>query len=132
MDDQRFDAWVRGVWARSSRRAALRAAAGGLVAGGLALLAARGAAGETKGGSDATCRCAFAGKKFCQSERCDRDDQCCSGKCINFDGLNEPQELGGEECRGKRCLCRFEGARCGKDCACCSGNCKNGRCARRP
>lgn len=131
MTTEQFDEWVRGIWGRSSRRSALRAAAGGAIAGSLGLLGGRGAAAKTRGGKDATCRCAFGGRRFCQSEQCDHDDQCCSRKCVSFNGLNEPQELGGEECRGKRCLCRFEGSRCGKNCACCSGNCKNGRCVRR-
>ena len=128
MDGRRFDAWTRALGAGASRRAALRAAAGGALAAALGTL--RPTTTGAAGGKDATCRCAFGGRRFCQSEQCEFDEQCCSRKCVSFNGFNEAQEVGGEECSGKRCLCRFEGARCAKDCACCSGRCRrNGRCA---
>lgn len=131
MDGKRFDEWTRGLTGGTSRRTALRAAIGGAVAAALGVVRPSVGDAANAGGNDATCRCAFGGRKFCQSERCESDGQCCSGKCVNFNGFNEPQELGGEECRGKRCLCRFPGSRCSRDCACCSGRCVNGTCAKR-
>lgn len=121
MDGRRFDEWTRMVARGASRRTALRAAAGGALA---ALGLVGSAAAATTGGSDATCKCAFGGHRFCQSEHCDKDDDCCSRKCVSFERFQ------GCEPAGKRCLCRFKGTRCGKDCACCSGRCRsNGRCA---
>lgn len=126
MDGRRFDEWTRMVARGASRRTALRAAAGGAIAT-LGLL--RSATAETTGGTDATCKCGFGGHRFCQSEHCDSDEECCSRKCVSFQGFHDSK---GNACKpaGKRCLCRFKGARCGKDCACCSGRCQsNGRCA---
>jgi hypothetical protein len=121
MDGARFDRWARALAGGASRRAALGAVAGAAAAAlGLARARSAGAAA----GDDATCRCAYGGKRFCQSERCAFDFQCCSRKCVDFEGFHESPEVGGEECGGgRRCLCRFPGARCGKDCACCSGRC---------
>ncbi len=126
MDGRRFDAWTKALTGSSSRRTVMRRVVGGAATSTLALLRG-GTAAAADAGNDATCRCAFAGDRFCQSEKCEFDEQCCSRKCVSF---NRSQEQGGEECSGKRCLCRFSGARCAKDCACCSGRCqRNGRCA---
>ena len=123
MDGRRFDEWTRAVTIAASRRAALRAAAGAALADAFrGFEPSRAAAADA--GKDATCRCAFGGNRFCQSEHCDFDEQCCSRKC-------EVEIFRRSGCGAeRRCLCRFEGARCAKDCACCSGRCRrNGRCA---
>ena len=100
MDGRRFDEWTRAVTIAASRRAALRAAAGGAVAGALGLLRATKVAAANR----TTCRGT--------GEVCRRDAQCCS-----------------ERCRRGRCDCRDRGD-CSVDRACCSGRCVDGRCAR--
>ena len=124
MDATRFDELARKLAAGATRRGALRAAAGGALAAALAALRPT-EAGAQDVGAAATCRCSYSGpKRFCQSEKCDFDEQCCSRKC-------ESEIFRRAGCgREKRCLCRLEGARCARDCACCSGQCRaNGRCA---
>ncbi len=130
VDGRRFDSWTRALTTTTSRRGAVRAVVGSALAGAVGMLWRGSADAERAIGADATCRCGYAGRRFCQSQQCEFDAQCCSRKCVNFNRLSEPPELGGEQCSDKRCLCRFSGARCGADCACCSGRCKpNGKCA---
>jgi hypothetical protein len=69
MDDRQFDAFARTVSQARSRRQALRALAGAVAAGVLAL------SGE-------------ASAQDCKAEgkACKKDDQCCSGHCVGASG----------------------------------------------
>jgi len=133
VDGERFDRIARALAAAPTRRRLARLLVGGAALGatGALLRPGDGVVAETAGGGDATCRCSKGSGKnnnlarFCRSERCEFDDQCCSRKCFRVSN-GFPGSCAGE----KICLCRFKGARCGKDCACCSGRCgRDGRCA---
>ena len=106
MDPTDFDALTRRLAGPASRRAAVRAAAGGALASALALLPFGAARAQTAAGDDdASCRGI--------GDRCRRDTQCCSLRCAN-----------------RNCKCANKGAVCYKDRGCCSGRCNNdGKCA---
>ena len=106
MDPRAFDGLTRKLASSASRRTAVRAAAGGMLASALALLPFRADAEVTTAAeNDAICRG--------NGEQCRRDTQCCSFRCANG-----------------TCKCANKGAICIKDRGCCSGRCtRQGKCA---
>ena len=110
MDSREFDNFTRTLANDTSRRTALKAAAGGALASVLGLFGLEGA-------DAARDRCRSTGAN------CDRDRQCCSERCDQ------------EGRKGKICICRKRGGNCvfngrRRDKACCSNRCRqNGKCA---
>lgn len=114
MDECRFDNLTRMVAGLKDRRAALREMTGA----GLALVTlAKADLGLAAEGDVLVEGCRLSG------EKCDKNNQCCSGDCRG--GKKKKKKKNGKKSRRREgeCRCRGEGDSCNKDSACCRGRC---------
>jgi hypothetical protein len=100
MDDGRFDDLTRTLARSRTRRASLRALAGGALAGGLTWLG--------MGEAEAACKPA--------RKRCKRNKNCCSNKCTK-------RKNGKKKCRGNGPTCLKNRTLCFDSDECCSEFC---------
>jgi len=113
MDDRRFDDLTRVLGTRQSRRAALRAVVGGV----MAVIAGGGGAPHV----DAALTTCFA-----HGHACGKDRQCCSGRCTPKNGCKCPAST--TPC-GNRSCCTAGQVCSGGVCATpCAGNCTGKTC----
>lgn len=121
MDECRFDNLTRMMAGLKDRRAALRDMTGA----GLALVSLAKADLGLAAEEDVLVEgCRLSG------EKCDKNQQCCSGDCRGAKKKKNKKDGKKGKRREGECRCLGEGDNCSKDSACCRGYCNpnDGRC----